>query len=94
MPNKPLPTIHATDFLANGCTIGATHIGNRHEALQMLDLAARKGVRSWIVKEDLTAAGCKKVIEMVRDGKARYRGVLVATPDSFAEAAHLSNGVH
>ena len=94
MPNKPLPTIHATDFLANGCTIGATHIGNRREALEMLQVAADKGVRSWINSEKMSAKGCHKVISSVRDGEARYRWVLAVQPDSFQDVERMTNGVH
>lgn len=95
MPNSPLPTIRATDFLANGCTMGATHIGNRREALEMLELAAKNKVRSWIQTEPLSAAGCKKVVEAVKNGQVRYRWVLDAkgafTPRSNGT---LSNGLH
>ena len=94
MPNDPLPQIHATDFLANGCMIGATHIGNRREALQMLDVAAKNGVRSWIQREELTAEGCSRAVKSVRDGKARYRWVLVREEASFANSAEEVNGVN
>ena len=94
MPNKSLPTIHATDFLANGCSIGATHIGNRREAIAMLELAAEKNVRSWINSEKMSAEGCQKVITSVRDGSARYRWVLTVQPDSFPKVERMTNGVH
>ena len=94
MPNKPLPTIRATDFLANGCTIGATHIGNRREALEMLELAAKKGVRSWINSETMSAKGCQKAITSVRDGGARYRWVLAVQSDSFRDVQRMTNGIH
>lgn len=92
MPNKALPTIRATDFLPNGCTIGATHIGNRQEALAMLEVAAKHNIRSWIHTERLSSEGCKKAIESVARGGARYRWVLVAEPDSFPVTNGFTNG--
>jgi alcohol dehydrogenase (NADP+) len=35
-------------LLANGCLIGAAHLGSRKETLEMLGLAAEKGIRSWV----------------------------------------------
>lgn len=35
-------------LLANGCLIGAAHLGSRQETLDMLQLAADKGIKSWV----------------------------------------------
>ena len=35
-------------LLANGCLIGAAHLGSRKETLEMLALAAEKGIKSWV----------------------------------------------
>jgi alcohol dehydrogenase (NADP+) len=35
-------------LLANGCLIGAAHLGSRRETLEMLQLAAEKGIKSWV----------------------------------------------
>ena len=40
----------------------------------MLDIAAKKGVKPWI--EELPMKNCKKAVEGVHTGKARYRYVL------------------
>jgi D-arabinose 1-dehydrogenase-like Zn-dependent alcohol dehydrogenase len=33
------------DFIGNGCSIGASNLGGRREVLEMLDLAATKGIK-------------------------------------------------
>lgn len=96
MPNKPLPTIAATDFLPNGCSIGATHIGNRREALQMLEVAAKNGIRSWVQEEQMSSEGCTRALEAVKKGNVRYRWVFNAQ-NAFGtrdEAMPTVNGTH
>ena len=69
----------------------------------MLDVAAEKGIRSWIQVEKLSAEGCKKVVEAVKRGEARYRLVLDVQHGMLREEAivngwssangHLADGV-
>jgi alcohol dehydrogenase (NADP+) len=35
-------------LLSNGCFIGSSHLGSRKETLDMLRLAADKGIKSWV----------------------------------------------
>lgn len=44
----------------------------------MLDFAARHGVKPQIEKFPMTLTGVKDAMQKLRDGKMRYRGVLVA----------------
>ncbi|PCH06353.1 Polyketide synthase, enoylreductase [Penicillium occitanis (nom. inval.)] len=44
----------------------------------MLDFAARHGVKPQIEKFPMTVTGVKDAMQKLRDGKMRYRGVLVA----------------
>jgi alcohol dehydrogenase (NADP+) len=44
-------------LLANGCFIGAAHLGSRKETLEMLQLAADKGIRSWVERIPLGEKG-------------------------------------
>ncbi|KAG6826087.1 hypothetical protein H0H92_001169 [Tricholoma furcatifolium] len=48
VPDEKLPELHAFDFLTNGALYGGSLIGCRKEVLEMLDLAVKKGVKSWI----------------------------------------------
>ena len=40
-----MPKINGFMFIKNGCFIGGSKIGSKKEALAMLDLAARKGLK-------------------------------------------------
>lgn len=44
----------------------------------MLDFAARHAIKPQIEKFPMTLAGVKDAMQKLRDGKMRYRGVLVA----------------
>ena len=47
LPDSDLPPIDSFAFLKNGAFFGGSHIGSKKEALEMLDLAAKKGVKPW-----------------------------------------------
>lgn len=72
--DKPLPTMHAFDFVLNGAFIGGSHVGSKSECLEMLELAASKGIRPWI--EELPMKDAKKAIEGVGKNAVKYRYVL------------------
>ncbi|TDL15755.1 GroES-like protein [Rickenella mellea] len=74
IPNEPLPPLKAFDMIPNGSFIGGSHIGSKKEAIQMLELAAKKGIKPWI--EELPMKDVKKAVEGVHNGKAHYRYVL------------------
>jgi len=74
LPDEPLPGLKAFAFLTNGCFLGGSHIGSKAEALQMLDLAAKKGIKPWI--EVLPMKDAKKAVEGVKNNKVKYRYVL------------------
>jgi hypothetical protein len=58
----------------NGAFIGGSHIGSKVEVLEMLKVAADKGVKSWIEVLNMSEAG--KAVQNVYDNKVRYRHVL------------------
>ncbi|KAA1476357.1 GroES-like protein [Dentipellis sp. KUC8613] len=74
LPDEALPGASAAAFASNGCFFGGSHIGSKKEALEMLDLAAKKGIKPWI--EELPMKDVKKAVEGVKDNKVRYRYVL------------------
>ncbi|KAF2717791.1 NADPH-dependent medium chain alcohol dehydrogenase [Polychaeton citri CBS 116435] len=74
--DHPLPTLNAQDFAPNGCSFGASHIGNRPEMLSMLDLVSKQNIKSWIEKVPISEEGCKKVVTGVVNNDVRYRYVL------------------
>lgn len=72
--DSPFPTLHAFDLSRNGCLIGGSHIGSKEDCVEMLKLAAEKGVRPWV--EELPMSKASIAIEGVLLGKPRYRYVL------------------
>ncbi|KAJ1029442.1 hypothetical protein NDA13_002691 [Ustilago tritici] len=66
--------IRIQNFAGNGCLMGSSHIGSKKEALQMLDLAAEKGIEPWI--EVLPMKDCSKAVKRVEENDIRYRFVL------------------
>ena len=50
-------------LLANGCLIGSAHLGSRKETLQMLQLAADKGIKSWVETIPVGEKGCGEACE-------------------------------
>lgn len=69
-----LPTLHAFDLVPNGCYIGGSGVGSKKECMEMLHLAAEKGVKPWI--EEMPMKDAKKALEGVGNNAVRYRYVL------------------
>merc|ERR1712225_94696 len=74
LPDNPLPQIPAFAFASNGAFFGGTHIGNKKECVEMLKLAASKGIKTWV--EELSMKDASKAVQGVKDNKVRYRYVL------------------
>lgn len=66
--------VRIQNFAGNGCLMGSSHIGSKKEALQMLALAAEKGIEPWV--EVLPMKDCSKAVKRVEDNDIRYRFVL------------------
>jgi alcohol dehydrogenase (NADP+) len=85
-PDEDLPRLNAFMFAPNGCYIGASHLGNRQEMLDMLDLAVKKNVKSWVQTLDISEEGCKEAVERVYNGdNVRYRLTLVGYDKAFGK---------
>ncbi|KAH8827404.1 GroES-like protein [Flagelloscypha sp. PMI_526] len=74
LPEDSLPKLTSNTLVSNGCLLGGSHIGSKKEAIQMLQLAVEKGVKSWI--EVLPMSKAAEAVTGVHEGKARYRYVL------------------
>jgi alcohol dehydrogenase (NADP+) len=57
LPEGAGQEVRSTTFIANGCLIGATHLGSRKEMIRMLNLAADKGLKSWVEKIPISEKG-------------------------------------
>ncbi|KAK6543052.1 hypothetical protein TWF694_006979 [Orbilia ellipsospora] len=78
--------VSAFDLLGNGCFIGASHLGSRKEMLQMLDLAAEKGVKCWSELIPISVEGVKQGHARLFDKNGvRYRFVLTDYDKEFGQ---------
>lgn len=59
-------------------TVIGSGLGPAASVQDMLAFAAKNGVRPQIEKFPMTQAGIVEAMQRLRDGKMRYRGVLVA----------------
>ena len=75
-------------FSTNGSYLGSSHIGNRPEMIEMLGLAAQKGIKGWVHKLDISEASCKEAVERVdKNDNVRYRFTLVGFDKVFGKRA-------
>jgi alcohol dehydrogenase (NADP+) len=87
-PDNPLPGFQAQIFASNGNYMGASHIGNRPEMEEMLELAAKQNIKSWVQEIKLSEAGCKEAVERVyKNDNVRYRLTLVGFDEVFGKRA-------
>ena len=61
--DQPLPTLHAFDLVPNGCYIGGSAVGSKMDCMEMLKLAAEKGIKPWI--EELPMKDVRRALEGV-----------------------------
>ncbi|KAF6751869.1 NADPH-dependent alcohol dehydrogenase [Ephemerocybe angulata] len=74
LPDDALPPIHPFSLMASGVLLGGSHIGSKAEIVEMLDLAAKEGVKSYIEMLPMKEVG--KAVQGMKAGKVRYRYVL------------------
>ncbi|EAU87437.2 NADPH-dependent alcohol dehydrogenase [Coprinopsis cinerea okayama7 len=74
IPDEPLPPLKAFDLVPGGCFLGGSKIGSKQESIEMLNLAAKKGVTSRIQMLPMCKAG--EAVRNLKSGKVRYRHVL------------------
>lgn len=75
--------LRSQDLLSNGCLIGASHLGSRKEVLQMLDLAAEKGIKSWVEEIPISAEGLKEALTRLKKNDIKYRFTLTDYEKAF-----------
>ncbi|QKX56705.1 uncharacterized protein TRUGW13939_03811 [Talaromyces rugulosus] len=84
LPEEEGQVIKAQNLIANGVLIGASHLGSRKEMIQMLNLAAEKGVGTWIETIDINEANLKQAMTRMTKGDVRYRFTLTGFDKAFA----------
>ncbi|KAH6998891.1 chaperonin 10-like protein [Ilyonectria robusta] len=76
-------TVRNQDFLANGCYIGSSHLGSRREMLEMLQLAADQGIKSWVEEIPISKEGLQKAMHNLETSSVRYRSCMVGYEEAF-----------
>lgn len=83
LPDKPIQDLKPQMFMSNGSSIGASHIGNRPECLDMLRFAAEKKLSPMVETLPVGEKGCAEAIERVNKNKVHYRFTLVDYDKAF-----------
>ena len=79
-------TIRNQTFLSNGCFFGSSHLGSRRETLAMLQLAADKGIRTWVEEFPLSDKSLAEVMQKLQRNEVRYRFCMTNYADQFGKA--------
>jgi alcohol dehydrogenase (NADP+) len=83
LPEGQGQKVKTQDFMSNGCLIGASHLGSRKEALAMLQLAADKGIKSWVEEVDISEEGLKTALTRLHNNDVKYRFTLTGYDKCF-----------
>ncbi|ORY63227.1 uncharacterized protein BCR38DRAFT_436251 [Pseudomassariella vexata] len=83
LPDQSIPNLKPQQFMANGSSIGASHIGNRPECLAMLKLAAEKKLFPMVETLPISAEACAEAVERVKNNKVHYRFALTDYNKAF-----------
>ncbi|KAE8145637.1 hypothetical protein BDV25DRAFT_164221 [Aspergillus avenaceus] len=73
LPEEEGQVVKAQNLIGNGVLIGASHLGSRREMLQMLQLAADKGLRGWVEELQIGEEGLKEAMLRMKKGDVHYR---------------------
>lgn len=77
-------SIRNQDFIDNGCFIGSSHLGSRKEMLEMLSLAAEKGLNSWVEEIPISKEGLQEAMKKLEKSSVRYRSCMVDFDKAFS----------
>lgn len=75
--------VRSQTFLGNGCLFGSSHLGSRKETLEMLQLAADKGIKSWVEELPISEENLEKIMKRMKTTDVRYRFCLTNYEDQF-----------
>lgn len=83
LPEGEGQEVKTQTFMNNGCLIGASHLGSRKEVLSMLQLAADKGIKSWVEEIEISKEGLKSALERLHANDVKYRFTLTGYEKCF-----------
>jgi alcohol dehydrogenase (NADP+) len=70
-------------FLSNGCFFGSSHLGSRRETLEMLQLAADKGIKTWVEEHPISEEGLAEIMSKLKKNDVKYRFCMTNYEDQF-----------
>lgn len=70
-------------FLTNGCFFGSSHLGSRKEVLTMLQLAADKGIKTWVQEVQISKENLAETLTKLHNNDVRYRYCLTGYEEQF-----------
>jgi alcohol dehydrogenase (NADP+) len=76
-------TVRTQTFLKNGCFFGSSHLGSRKETLAMLQLAADKGIRTWVEEIPISDKALADAMTRLHANDVRYRFCMTNYDDQF-----------
>lgn len=83
LPEEEGQVIKAQNLINNGVLIGASHLGSRKEMLEMLQLAADKGLKGWVEEIAIGEEGLKEAMQRMQKGDVHYRFTLTGYEKMF-----------
>lgn len=72
LPETPF-SLSAADFVPSGAFFGGSHLGNREEMLEMLDIAAKKNIVAMCEVLPISEENVNKGLTKTKEGDCRYR---------------------
>jgi alcohol dehydrogenase (NADP+) len=82
LPEEPSPILPG-DLWANGVLFGTSHLGSRRETIEMLQLAADKGIKSWVEEVKISAENLSQAVQKLQKNDVRYRFTLSGYDEAF-----------
>lgn len=75
--------VRSQNLLSNGCFIGASHLGSRRETMEMLQMAADKGIKTWVEEKPISEAALKEIMQRMKKSDVRYRFCMTNYEEAF-----------
>lgn len=83
-PVKDSFEVNPFSFLSNGGSFGSSLLGSKTEALDMLKLAAEKGIKPMVEEIPISEENCEAALTRCDKGDVRYRFVFTDYDKAFA----------
>ncbi|KAK5798867.1 chaperonin 10-like protein [Linnemannia elongata] len=87
LPEEPI-TFVGSHLVSQDVAIVGSHLGSKGDIVEMLEFAAKHGIRPWIEKRPFE--DCNEACKDVHAGKPRYRIVLEMDPSTSVSTSALS----